>query len=157
MAKRGPKPRTSKIQRIGDGIAIVELTRGLRAAIDECDYDLVAGLRWRSHHVENCWYAIATVRNPEGARVSLSMHRMLLGLGRGDVRLVDHEDGNGLNNRRHNIRIATVSQNAQNKRKHKPKSSQYKGVVCDRRSSLNKRWKATIFVNGKHVRLGYLS
>jgi hypothetical protein len=52
------------------------------------------------------------------------MHRQVLGFPCGDV---DHKDRNGLNNQRHNLRLATKSQNAQN-RTRTPGASGYRGV-----------------------------
>ena len=66
-----------------------------------------------------------------------SLHRLLLGLERGDKSLVDHADGNTLNNRRYNLREATPQLNAFNKHKKRPgASSQYRGVTYDRRNRL---------------------
>lgn len=55
------------------------------------------------------------------------MHRLLMGLGTGDGRVIDHVDGDGLNNTRINLRICTPTQNAQ----HRVRTSNctgYKGV-----------------------------
>ena len=156
---RRPFLPPSHIQRIGDGTAVVQLTQGKVAAIDECDYDLVAGLRWvASKASDGLWYAQATIRTPEGKRTSLTMHRLLMGLGRGDHRHVDHEDGNGLNNRRDNLRIATVAQNARNRTKRKRTASKYKGVTFLKRQwNLSRPWKSTIYVDGRNRTVGYFA
>jgi hypothetical protein len=104
-----PKGRPSTIRDEGN-IAYVELTRGYEATIDKRDIPLVQGYSWRAHilrkgHV----YAARTGDEP---RTVVLMHRHLMGAP-ADV-LVDHEDGDGLNNRRGNMRIATPSQNNMN-------------------------------------------
>lgn len=79
------------------------------------------------------------------------MHRLILGLEHGDKREGDHEDGNGLDNRRScNLRIATHQQNTHNQRSLKG-MSKFKGVRWHRR---HKRWEARIRVNYKLLHIG---
>jgi hypothetical protein len=67
--------------------------------------------------------------------------------------LIDHKNGDSLDNRKENLRIATYRQNSQNKRKiNKNTTSQYKGV-----SRFRTGWHATIRVNGKCISLGIFS
>jgi hypothetical protein len=66
-------------------------------------------------------------------------------------RLVDHENQDGLDNRRANLRIATRSQNNANQRRRKDNTSGYKGVVWHKRE---RRWQAQIQVEGKCLYLG---
>jgi hypothetical protein len=81
------------------------------------------------------------------------MHRAILGLEYGDrKRVVDHANHDTLDNRRSNIRIASVSQNNHNtSRKNK---TGFKGVSY--RSDINK-WMAKIGINRKYFYLGYFS
>lgn len=65
--------------------------------------------------------------------------------------VVDHINGNTLDNRKRNLRIATISENTRNARKcDRHTTSQYKGVF--RRE--NGSWVASIRVEGKQVKLG---
>lgn len=79
---------------------------------------------------------------------SLPAHRMLLGW---DWPLIDHENHNGLDNRRKNLRPATVMLNAANGRRHADGSSQFKGVSWHAQKN---RWRARICVDGKRYWLG---
>jgi hypothetical protein len=63
---------------------------------------------------------------------------------------VDHRDGDGLNNRRSNLRCATHAQNNQNKVM-QPHSSRFKGVYWKQK---DQRWVAYITANGKRYHLG---
>jgi hypothetical protein len=85
----------------------------------------------------------------DGRQSIIYMHRFILGLGRGDPR-VDHISGDGRDNRRSNLRLASQSQNIGNSRKTlRPTSSRYKGV-----SAFDGRWHAQITVNGRNRHLG---
>jgi hypothetical protein len=66
---------------------------------------------------------------------------------------IDHIDGNGLNNKWSNIRVATQAQNAHNAQKPKSNSSGYKGVSRLKRGR-NERWLAQIIAHGKQIYLG---
>jgi hypothetical protein len=82
------------------------------------------------------------------------MHRVIIGAKLGE--LVDHVDGNGINNTRQNLRKATNSQNLIN-RKNLSNTSGYKGVSYDRGHYRNKPWRAQIKINYKSKTLGYFS
>ncbi len=69
-----------------------------------------------------------------------------------DYEFVDHINGNGLDNRKSNLRNATAVQNGQNRRKIAKASSIYKGVCWKKES---KKWCARITVNKKRIQLGY--
>jgi len=64
-----------------------------------------------------------------------------------DEQIIDHINGDGLDNRRDNLRIATYGQNTQNS--DATSISGYKGVIADAN-----RWKAYIHFEGKRIYLG---
>lgn len=64
---------------------------------------------------------------------------------------VDHRDGDGLNNRRSNLREATGSQNMQNRGAYSNNTSGFKGVCWDKES---RKWKAQIGSQGRLKSLG---
>lgn|SRR4051812_40385439 len=65
--------------------------------------------------------------------------------------IIDHIDGDPLNNRISNLRAATHSQNMMNRRIHSTNASGYKGVKWDEKE---KRWEARIRANGVVFKLG---
>jgi len=79
------------------------------------------------------------------------MHREVLKVK--DNEMIDHINGNGLDNRKENLRLATRSQNMQNSKKRKKTSSKYKGVGWSKKT---KKWRARIWtVSGKCIHIGY--
>jgi hypothetical protein len=78
------------------------------------------------------------------------MHRLLIDCP--DGMHVDHIDGNGLNNRRANLRIATSGQNQCNRGKSPRNTSGFKGVNWRKKEM---RWNAQISVGGKNRSLGF--
>lgn len=101
------------------------------ALVDEADYPLVADSKWCIFKSKTSKILYAQRRGGE------LMHRVIAGAHAGDGLRIDHRDGNGLNNTRHNIRVGSQSQNRANSRKHKKTSTDYKGV-----SPNGKKWKA---------------
>ncbi len=77
------------------------------------------------------------------------MHRFILDAPDGAV--VDHINGNALDNRRANLRLCTPTENAYNKRKRPGTVSQYKGVSWDSR---NQRWMSQLTFKNRHLFLG---
>jgi HNH endonuclease/AP2 domain len=100
---------------------------------DEEDADLVLRYKWTvyKHPTSELRYAQST------KRPHIRMHRLILGvLDQPDID-VDHIDGNGLNNKRSNLRLATKSQNLANQKIRTDGISRFKGV-----SQKGKYWKA---------------
>jgi hypothetical protein len=127
----------------------VPLTQGKVAVIDAADWDLVSKHRWHAVRNRRTFYAYTKLSLGGSRQKSVSMHRMILGVP--DGTLVDHEDGDGLNNRRNNIRPATSAQNNQNAR-HRVGISGYRGVV---RHARTQKWQARIKATGRWYHLGY--
>lgn len=102
-------------------------------------------------------YAGCQMTRPDGRRQMVLMHRLIMQrvLGRPLVEgeLVDHIDGNGLNNLRSNLRLATRAQNVQNRKINSNSESGYKGVTRNKQTDIES-WKAHIFVNGKQKFIG---
>lgn len=129
------------------GVSEMSLSQGKVAIFDTSDYVFIQGLRWcawknpRSH----VWYAVSSY-GPKRNRKTVRMHSMIVP----NVGLLDHKDGDGLNNRRVNLRPASVSLNAFN-RKCVPHSSHYHGVHWSKQAQ---RWLAGIVVDGRRVHVG---
>lgn len=79
----------------------------------------------------------------------VSLHKIIMNSSKGD--LIDHINGNGLDNRKENLRICTKQQNAFNHKKFKTNTSGYTGVVWDKNRN---KWVAQITFNGKNISLG---
>lgn len=123
------------------------------AFVDEEDYELVMQHRWyvfeptRSGRYGKAVNGPYAVCHPRGDVPQIRMHVLITGM-----RYVDHIDGNGLNNRRSNLRPATGTQNGANRRKQAEEStSAFKGVSWHRRQ---RRWLAGIGIDGKTRYLG---
>lgn len=122
----------------------IPLTQGEFALVDDADYPLVSQYKWFANRTRR-WYVSAVV---DGRQVYL--HRFLMNPPVGMV--IDHIDGDGLNNTRANIRICTDTQNKQNRIKTAKGKSPYKGVF-----PVKNRWQAFLQSNGERVNLGCFS
>lgn len=138
--------RPSVIRLDGD-VAYIELTRGDEAVIDAADVPVVEGYRWQTRKAPHTSYALAKAP-PGSATTHTAMHRLLLDAPRGKV--VDHKDGDGLNNRRENIRLCDPKDNAKNRIESKGKSG-LRGVSWHTKGQC---WYARIRYNGKSISLG---
>lgn len=126
----------------------VKITKGLHVVIDIEDYERVAEHRWHAHIVGNNKYARKTARI-DGRKLNVPMQRVILGIR--DSRIVDHRNGDGLDNRKANLRIASKQNNNINIRPRRGCKSQYKGVLFESR---RKAWVARIQHDGKSYHLG---
>lgn len=112
----------------------IPLTRGYEAIVDDVD------AARDSRRTVYAWTRI------NGKYTKL--HRFILNADAAVI--IDHRDGNGLNNRRSNLRVATNAQNLQNQ--YNPRgSSRFKGVSLHRASG---KWRVNISANGKAYRFG---
>lgn len=124
--------------------ARVSLTQGMFAIVDAGDVKAVSRFKWRvSVGARGHRYAVTW---DGGARVL--MHRLLTGAPDGMV--VDHVDGDGINNRRENMRVCTQAQNVMNRTSALHQSGR-KGLRHDPQSG---HWGARVAVSGKRPWLG---
>lgn len=134
--------------RIEGDIAFIPLTNGYEAIIDSADVPLVNKWNWSAKVEEHTVYARRGI-SIKGKHHTIKLHRMILSVPDGIE--VDHKDGNGLNNRRSNLRTATRSQNMCNKSIQRNCKSGVKGVCWEKNRN---RWKAEIRFEGKKKYLG---
>lgn len=128
----------------------IKLTQGKVAWVDYSDYEYLYQFKWFAMKNKHCFYAGRYTTFSDGKKRLLLMHRLILGLQVGNKRHTDHIDGNGLDNRKFNIRIATPSQNQGNS---KPAggSSKFKGVYWHK---VSKKWGAQVQHYGKFYYMG---
>lgn len=121
------------------------LSKGQVALVDDKDFEWLKKYKWTLSAPKNSplqYGIIYPKRN--GKRRMIYLHRIIAGAKKGEV--VDHVDGNGLNNQRTNLRIVTQRQNMLNR---KDQKSKIIGVTKHR----DKYW-ARIRYQGKHISLG---
>lgn len=128
----------------------IPLTHGRIALIDDEDAELVSGHTWRAIVSKKTAYAVRNCSRLPGPRRLVVMHRVILGLT--DPRVfVDHINGNGVDNSRANLRIATNAQNLRNRSTPICNTSGVKGVFARRGG---RRWRAQIKVDDRALYLG---
>ena len=131
---------------------------GLSVFFDDADAELIGRYTWHIIRTRRSrtHYAVTTGIGPSGVRETIYMHRLIMGLWRGDKRYTDHIDKNGLNNYRSNLRVVTASDNNGNHRKRSDaKWSEYRGVSFHKQPGLSRPWVAEIKYRGKRTRKYY--
>jgi|SRR3989304_348735 len=129
----------------------IKLTQGKYALVSDRDYTYLNQWKWCACKYTNTWYAQRTV-GPKGGQHKILMHRVILGLQAGNKRQGDHRDGNGLNNQRRNLRVATPRQNQHNQPRRCNNTCGYKCIYLRKD---RQKWHTRITVNGKKVHVGY--
>ena len=123
----------------------IKLPSGLSAFIDDQDFLLAEQYRWHALRKRHTTYVQTGVYSSRTKKQkTMSLHRLLLNAKKGEM--VDHIDGDGLNNRRANLRIVTASQNQWNRRLNRETGR--KGVRFV-------GWEAAIKVKGRRIMLGH--
>lgn len=122
--------------------------KGKFALVDDDDFEELSQYTWNFNHKKGhiTGYAIHYERLSNGRWIGHLMHRRVLDAHPGVH--VDHINGNGLDNRKGNLRLATNQENSRNRQSFRGQSP-YKGVTLNR-----KRWAARIVVDEKTIRLG---
>jgi HNH endonuclease len=139
-------PRPIRIE--GD-VAFVPLTKGAEAVIDAQDVDLVGPFNWFLRGRTSVSRGYAARNKRAVGRGTTFLHSDLLYPAQGEE--VDHINGDTLDNRRRNLRIATRTGNVRNAPLRLDNTSGLKGV---RWHPPSRKWCCTIVVNYKHVHLG---
>ena len=127
----------------------IPLTQGKFALVDEADARFIINKKWYAARSRYTYYAYRGTRTEAGGRATMLMHRLILGLKKGEQ--ADHINGNGLDNRRCNLRKCTRAENMRNWHKVWG-SSKYKGVAWYK--AYNK-WEVRIKTERREVHLGY--
>ena len=122
----------------------IPLTQGKFVLVDDENQDELLKHKWFAFKDRRAYYAARCIK-----RKRVLMHRVIMGALLGQV--IDHADGDGLNNQKCNLRFCTNQQNAMNS---KPKggSSQFKGVHL---FGVTRKWQVSITFNYKTYHLGY--
>lgn len=139
------------------GLAIyrsITLTQGKVAWVDQADYAGLAQSKWYAQkRPHGRFYACRKVRDASGKQAMEQMHRRVLGLTEGDGFFADHVNGDGLDNRRRNLRACTPGENLCNV-VGRSGSSRFKGVSFDFRKGL---WHAQVSRAQRKHHLGFFT
>ena len=122
---------------------LISLTRGLMTTVDDEDFGSLSRHRW---FVQQGRKHIYVARRKAGKTILL--HRVIMQPPHGMI--VDHINGNGLDNRRANLRVCTHSLNNHN-HKRRGATSKYRGVSFERRP---KKWRVMIRKDNKRHWIG---
>ena len=126
-------------QPLNQSYRLIPLTQGQNAIVDASDYEWLSQWNWTLSR--NYAY------RKDAYRKHIEMHRVILSCSDGET--CDHANGNGLDNRRANLRKCTYQQNAWNQKHHRNSTYQFKGV---RRQSKGCTWEFRLNIGGKEIR-----
>lgn len=132
---------------------LIPLTKEQYAVVDAGDYGWLVQWKWYAHWSDQSksYYASRNETLPGGKRITVFMHREILGMKFMDGKEGDHRNTVTLDNRRLNLREAERVGNMRNIGVQKNNKTGFKGVCLERRSGL---YVAQIQLNGKRKKLG---
>lgn len=124
----------------------IPLTQNQVALVDDTDFEWLSQWKWYAewHPDIKGFYAARNFRLHDGGKRLIRMHRLILGLERGDKRQGDHKNHNTLDNQRENLRIVTNQENHFNQKNRS-------GYCWDKRI---RKFRAQITIGGKQKHLG---
>ncbi|CAN7358234.1 AP2/ERF family transcription factor [Paenibacillus sp. LjRoot56] len=125
----------------------LRLGKGEICLVDDEDYEWLSKYRWNKSQYG---YGYRLGDRSKGEQWKILIHREIMNAKKGHV--IDHKNGNPLDNRRSNLRFCTQGENLRNSCG-RGGSSGYKGVFLNK-SSRNSSWRALIRMDGKSIHLG---
>ena len=155
-----------RLCRFGGSFRRIYLGEGVWTLVSPKDYYVLNDYNWYLSSNGTNFYAFRNAKIGPGKVKMVSMHRQIMqhelhaALGTPNAEhnnlsnklLIDHKNNDTLDNRKINLRLATHSQNAYNRKKIKTKtSSKYIGVYFEKATG---RWTVKIRTNGKRLWLG---
>ena len=121
---------------------LLPLSNGQNSLVDDEDFSILNKHKWTVNNTGHVWRNGVKDRKNHG----ISISRFIMGFPKD---CVDHINGNLLDNRKSNLRICKLEDNAKNKTIYKNNKSGFKGVVRHKG-----RWQASIAVDKKDIYLG---
>lgn len=123
----------------------IPLTQGKFAIVDDEDFDFLNQWKWCCR---SDGYAVrGRMKSEYPGTICIRMHRFILNVD--NDKMVDHINGNRLDNRKSNLRACNQSENMNNGSMHKDSIVPFKGV-----SKKRNKFRARIFVRGVEYSLG---
>ena len=128
----------------------IHLTQGKVALVDEEDYSELSKYKWCAHrHDGGRWYAVRSIYHIGNKSATVAMQNAIIDKSSGLV--IDHIDGNGLNNQKSNLRIVTIRGNSHNRHRSKIGGVTHSGVYFRKDTG---GFRAGIWFDGKQHWLG---
>jgi len=118
------------------------------ALVDDEDFNYLNQYSWWLRDCKTSMYAMTKIDNAPVSMHSLLIREIPIG------HTIDHKNTNGLDNQKHNLRIATLSQQQINRNIQDNNTSGYKGTSWNK---CKKKWRAYITVKGIQLHLGYFN
>ena len=110
--------------------------------IDAEDIDKIKNYRWcLAKNLNGGWYAFTNCEKGK----KMYLHRFIMDCP--EDKVIDHKNGNTLDNRKRNLKICTQRQNNQNKKMSNNNTSGYRNIYWNK---INNTWDIQI----KHKRIG---
>jgi len=110
--------------------------------IDEEDFDKITEYNWHIHHQPHTKYCETNIKI-NGKHTSLQLHRFIMNLENGDKKIINHKDGNGLNNQKSNLEICNNLYNSQSINK----KTRFGNIYID--NKYKKKYRARVTINKK--------
>jgi hypothetical protein len=139
----------------GEPCRQIPLTQGQYAIVDADLYNHL--MRWAWHamwDIRTQTYYARRIFFVDRRRILVAIEHVVLGYlpEKKDEKIIDHRNGNTLDDRRSNLRLASTTENGYNRKLlQRNNSSGYRGVCRDNQKG---KWKSCIRVNTKLISLG---
>jgi hypothetical protein len=127
----------------------IQLTQGKVAIVDDEDYDYLNQWKWFANNMNGKFYVKKKITVSKNKQTDIYMHRFIMKPNKGMV--IDHLDGNTLNNQKNNLRICTHAENMRNSKIPINNKSGYKGVSYQENRNT---YRAQIKFNNKTINIG---
>lgn len=130
----------------------IKLTKGKRAIVDDEDFEKVNQFKWQTKIHKDTSYASRCDYGGGAYKVEIKMHRFIINAPK--EKFVDHINGNGLDNRKENLRLCTHAENQRNAKIRSDNKSGYKGVGWNKQKN---KWETRVRLNGRPKIVGFFS
>jgi hypothetical protein len=127
----------------------IQLTQGIFTIVDDEDFEYLNQWKWFANLQGKKFYARRAITVSKGKQKTIFMHRFIMKPEKGMV--IDHLDGNPLNNQKSNLRICTHADNMRNSKIPINNTSGFKGVSFFKK---NNTYMSSIRFNDKKIYLG---